>query len=137
MFLFLNRNKIVGSFGKGASIHLSGLNFCRTKICLCPPCCKTSPTCLNHYPLFIIWFTKKNRKMRIKEETLNRENTVKSTLDCRRRHLEFYDVVMETLRQTKIAKRRIAVQSAEEYKGTPNYRDCFAKFCIKQTKQSL
>ena len=49
MFLFLNRNKIVGSFGKGASIHLSGLNFCQTKICLCPPCCKSSPTCLTYY----------------------------------------------------------------------------------------
>ena len=46
MFPFLNRHKIVGLFGKGASIYLSGLKFCRTRIYLCPPCCKSSPTCL-------------------------------------------------------------------------------------------
>ena len=34
MFPFLNRHKIVGLFGKGASIYLSGLNFCWTRNCL-------------------------------------------------------------------------------------------------------
>ena len=40
------RDKLKGLLGRCASVRLSGLNFCRTKFGLCPPCCKFSRTCM-------------------------------------------------------------------------------------------